>query len=119
MAKKLEEILKAKGYSDEDLAGMSTILADAKFRGALEEEFGVLESAKTKAESDVSAWAQWHQEQAIPTLEREMQARQNAEAEAAGSKARLDALAKQGLIKLEEQRTPVEDKKPPEEKPFD
>lgn len=36
MPRTLEEILKSKGFADEDLAGMSTLLSDNRFRGAFE-----------------------------------------------------------------------------------
>lgn len=111
MARKLEEILKAKGYSDADLSGMATLLADAKFRGALEDEFGVLEADRDKKAKEVQDWSEWHQKEALPKLQEEMDARQAAEADAASNRARLETLQKQGLIKLEDQRKAPEEKK--------
>jgi hypothetical protein len=114
MARTLEQILKAKGYSDADLTGMAPLLSDAKFRGALEDEFGAIETDRDKQAKAVKDWDEWHQTVALPKLQEEMDARQTAEADAGANRARLETLQKQGLIKLEEQRNP-----PKEEKPVD
>ena len=102
MAKKLEEILKSKGWADADLEAAKTLLADPRFRGALEEEYGALESRAAKAEQDSQGWANWFQETGNPAFLQAQKAEQDARAEAAAANARLKALQDQGLIAVAE-----------------
>lgn len=99
---KLEEILKARGWSDEDIAGQKTLLDNPKFRMALEEEYGSVAGKLTAAEQAVQAekeyWAKWHQEDAVPTLDRYQKDTVEAKAEAASWKARYDEAVKQGFV---------------------
>jgi hypothetical protein len=95
---KLEELLKKAGYTDADLEGMKTLLADPKFRGALEGSVGELETQLTAARKEVEGWSTWHQEKAIPTLETALENERKAQERAAGAEARLRTLEEQGVL---------------------
>lgn len=97
---KLEDALKANGYTDADLTALRPMLEDAKFRGALEAQFGAVESERDKFRTESEGWSKWYQDTAAPTVEKALKAEQDARAEAAGHAARLKALQEQGLIKL-------------------
>lgn len=96
----IEEILRSKGYSDEDLKSMDTLLKDTKFRGAIEGSYGELESNYTKAKGEADQWANWYQETATPTLNKHLKEAADARAEAAQVRERLKFLQEQGLAEL-------------------
>lgn len=107
MARKLEEVLRAKGYSDTDLEALKTLLADSRFRESLEGELGAVETerdtfkgeaAKFRGESE--SWAGWYKDTGLPTVEKALKDAQDARAQAASHEARLKILQEQGLIKL-------------------
>lgn len=100
MARTLEDVLKARGYADSDLEALKPMLSDQKFRSAMEEEFGVLESDKQKLSDDVNRWSEWHQKEAIPKIDKALKAEQDARSRAAAAEARLKAIQEQGLIEL-------------------
>jgi hypothetical protein len=106
MPKKLEDILKARGYTDADLSAMSTTLNDSKFRGALEEEFGVVESMATKAQQEADGWSKWHEETAKPVLQSYMDKEQTAREEAAALREKLKVAQERGLISVAAQDEP-------------
>lgn len=99
---KLEEILKARGWTDEELKAQEALLANPKFRMALEEEYGVVSKKATEAEAALQAekdtWAKWHQETAIPVIDQYQKDAVEAKAEAAAMKARYDEAVKQGYV---------------------
>ncbi len=97
---KLEDALKSQGYTDADLAALQPMLADAKFRGALESQFAAVETERDKFREESTGWSKWYQDTAAPTVEKALKAEQDAKAEAAAHAARLKALQDQGLIKL-------------------
>jgi hypothetical protein len=102
MPRTIEEILKARGYTDADLEAAKPLLGDAKFRGALEGSIDELDTKLTKAESDNVAWSDWHQKTALPTLDKALKGEQDARSSLAGAQARLKTLQEQGLIKVAE-----------------
>ena len=88
MARKLEDVLKTRGYTDAEIEELKPLLANAKFRGTLEAELlagdevaGDRDKFKTEAEE----WAAWHKDTALPTLERAMKAEQVRILSASGS----------------------------------
>jgi hypothetical protein len=115
----LETVLKTKGYSDDDLKGMETLLKDPKFRTALEGSFSELESERDKLKGDNEVWARWHQETAQPMLDAAFQREQKAREEAATAAARLQTLQDQGLLKQAEQQDKPPDPKPEPSGAFD
>lgn len=64
MPRTLEEILKSKGFADADLAGMSTLLADNRFRGAVEG----LETERESFQTRDAEWNRLHSEKWQPTV---------------------------------------------------
>lgn len=117
---KLEEILKAKGYTDADLTALAPMLADTKFRGALEGQLSEMETARTKAEKEAEDWAKWHKETAVPTLEKYMNETEAARAEAAAARERIKLAQERGLLAVAgEEDKHVEQTKPKEGEGFD
>jgi hypothetical protein len=110
---KLEEILKARGYADADLAALAPLLADQKLRGALETQIAEMEGQLTSAKQENQSWADWHKDTALPTIEKALKDAQDASADAAAQRARLKTLQDQGLIKVAEGEGELV-KKPPE-----
>jgi len=102
MAKKLEEILKSRGWTDEDLKSQEALLSNPKFRMSIEEEFGAVETSRDKFESDFKAeqekWTRWHQDEAIPVIDQYAKDRADAVAEAAALRARLTLAEKAGFV---------------------
>lgn len=102
MAKKLEEILRAKGWTDEDLKSQEALLNNPRFRMSIEEEFGALETSRDKFENDFKAeqekWTTWHQNEAIPVIDQYAKDRADAVAEAAALRARLTLAEKAGFV---------------------
>lgn len=79
---KLEDLLKAKGYTDAELESMSTLLNDSRFRGSLEGEI-------ERLTGETEGWAKWYQETAVPTMDKHMSDAQKAREESAAAKERL------------------------------
>lgn len=99
---KLEEILKARGWSDEDIAGQKAILENPKFRMALEEEYGAISSRASAAEQAIEAeknkWTEWHTNTAVPTIDQYQKDTVEARAAAAAWEARYNEAVKQGYV---------------------
>jgi hypothetical protein len=79
---KLEEVLRANGYTDSDIEAMAPMLQDQKFRGSLETHFSRLEAERDDYKSKHEAWDKWREETANPAI---------AAAERTAAEARLDA----------------------------
>ena len=99
MARKLEDVLRAKGYSDTDLEALKTLLADSKFRGALEDDLAALESDRDKFKGEAESWSTWYQDTGLPAVDKALKDAQDANARAAGHEARIKTLQEQGLIR--------------------
>lgn len=92
---KLEDLLKAQGFTDVEIAANAALLQDPKLRGALETSYGKLEQDLTTFRTENEGWGKWHEEHGKPTLALYEKDRADAIAEAAGLRARL-ALAVEG-----------------------
>ncbi len=103
MAKKLEDVLKTAGYSDTDLAALEPLLKDGKFRTALETSMGADEEARLKAERESAEWSTWHQNTAIPTLDKYMGDAEKARTDLAQANERLKIAQERGLLRVAEQ----------------
>jgi len=123
MAKKLEEILKSRGWTDEDLKSQEALLANPRFRMSIEEEFGAVETSRDKFESDFKAeqekWMRWHQDEAIPVIDQYAKDRADAVAEAAALRARLTLAEKAGFVAGGAQPEPVASPTPDPNAGFD
>jgi len=118
MAKKLEEILKAKGYTDEELTALNPMLENEKFRETLESEIANMEYLAEVGRQNSTEALRWRTEEAEPTLQKYMDEARVARAELAAKNEQLKFLQEQGLIKLEELQNAVP-AKPTEAKTFD
>src|SRR5208337_1945122 len=94
---KLEEILKSQGYTDADIAAMSPLLSDQKFRGALETQYNLLDAERTTLRTDLAkfqaendGWAKYETETVRPMLE----SYDREKADLVASKASLEARLK-------------------------
>lgn len=92
----LEEILKAQGYSDEDIAAAGPLLGDAKFRGAVEKSYQALEADNKVFRKENDAWANWHEQEGKPILTMYEKDAADAKAEAAALRERLRLAEQQG-----------------------
>ena len=56
---KLEDVLKAQGFTDADIAAAAPLMGDAKFRGAVEAYVGQKEQALADFRQENDRWADW------------------------------------------------------------
>lgn len=105
---KLEETLRAKGYTDADIAALAPLLTNDRYRGDLESTLADAEYAAEVGRADSAEALRWRDEEALPKLTKAQQEAQDARAEAAGYRERMKALQEQGLIKIaEDQEKPI------------
>ncbi len=105
MARKAKEILLARGYTEEELTSMATLLADQKFCAAIEAEANDADTHKTAAEklqADLEADATWYRETAAPALTKATKDAIDAKEKAAGLEAKLQSMQDYGLLKVAE-----------------
>lgn len=106
MARKAKEILLARGYTEADLATMTTLLADPKFCLAIESEAADADTARAQAtelQGTLTADQEWYNTYAIPLVKKTQQDAINARAEAAAANAKLQAAQDYGLTRVAEQ----------------
>ena len=106
MARKLEDVLRGKGYSDTDLEALKPMLTDAKFRATLEDSLSEAETERDKFKGEAEGWSSWYKDTGLPTVEKALQTAQDANSRAAAHEARLKTLQEQGLIKIAEGQDP-------------
>lgn len=100
--RKLEAILKEKGWTDEDIKAAEPMLSNQKFRDTLEAEIANQEYLAEVGKKDAAEALRWREEEALPTLQKHMDSERAARAELAAKNEQLKVLQEQGLIKLEE-----------------
>lgn len=66
---KLEELLKAQGYTDADIAAAQTLIGDAKFRGAVETYAAKVEGDLSAFRQENDRWADWAEKTNKPELD--------------------------------------------------
>lgn len=118
----LEEILKKAGYTDADIEANKALLSDPRFRGALEQSYGALESDLGKYKQENEGWAKWHDEHAKPTLELYEREKADALAENASLAARLKLAEEAGYAPKRTEPAQPGQQPPPaaaQPKPFD
>ena len=94
----LQEILKANGLTDEEIAGYASALSDPKISGALTKHFGALESQNAEYKTENERWANWHKDHGKPTLELYEKERNDARAEAASLRERMKIAEEGGFL---------------------
>lgn len=104
---KLEEILKSKGYTPEDIEALKPLLGNDRYRTSIESILDEFEGDRNKAVATAERWDKWYNEQAIPEIERSTQDAATARAEAAQVRARLQYLQERGLAQLAGEPTPA------------
>ncbi len=109
---KLEELLKAEGYTDDELKELSPLLNNPKFRTSVERQAQIAEESGqklTKAQQELDTWSKWHQETALPMLDKNMKEAIAARERAAALEERLKAAQEYGLAEVAKQEEkPVE-----------
>lgn len=89
---KLEDVLKKQGYSDADIASANTLLADPKFRGAVETYVGGLETKLDDFVKENDRWADWAEKTNKPQVEALAREKVELSARAGSLEARVRAL---------------------------
>src|SRR5205809_235673 len=105
MPRKAREILKARGYTDEELGALA-LLNDPKFVTALEAEDAEREriaSEHAKLKTDLDATTKWYHETAVPTLNKALGDATLARAERAKLEAQIKAEQEYGMRRVAEQ----------------
>lgn len=96
----IEQLLKAKGLTDQEITDLAPMLSNAKYRQALESELSQVETLRaqvTKNEQDLKEYDEWITGEIGPQQQRLMEEKANLAAEAAAAKARLDAYQKETM----------------------
>ena len=102
---RFEEILKAQGFTDEEIAAQSNV--DPKIRQAIEASYGNIESTLNSYKTENERWAQWHETDGKPLLAMYEKERADALAETASLKERLRLAEEQGYAPRREEAAPA------------
>lgn len=105
MPRKAKEILKARGYTDEELNGL-TLLTDARFVKALEDEDAERErivAEHARMQSQLADTTRWYNEEAVPTLNNNLAEVVKTRAEIARLNAQLKAEQDLGMRRVANQ----------------
>jgi hypothetical protein len=103
---KLEDILKADGWTDADIAAQATLLNDPKFRGAVEKSYGILETENVAYKAENQKWVDWHEKDGKELIALYEKERADAVALAGSLEARLKLAEKDGFAPRREDGTP-------------
>ena len=106
MARKAKEILLARGYTEEDLKGMETLLKDTKFCSAIESEASEADTHKAKADElqeVVDSDTEWYQKTCVPEMDKMAEKVADAAAAQAAAEARLKTMQEVGLKRIASQ----------------
>lgn len=96
MARTAKEILKARGYTDDELKAMDTLLKDRKFTAAIEAEAAEVE----RLNDLVTQTEEWYEKTSKPAMEKAVREANEAAARAAAAEARWADAQKRGLLKI-------------------
>lgn len=110
MPRTLEQVLKARGYTDQELTDLAPMLGNAKFRSSLESELGVIDTLQAQnanLTTDLDKYDQWFTNEITPEHEKLMKEKEDAVAEAAAAKARLDLHQKLAMKRQAHQQDPA------------
>lgn len=115
MPKTLEEILKAEGFAEADLAAVAPLLGDARFRGAVEKQIGALETTLESYKTENLGWAKYDTETVRPALALYEKDKADAVALAASLQARLKLAEENGYAPRREEPVAAAGTPPPAE----
>jgi hypothetical protein len=107
---KLEEILKSKGYTQDEMDLMKPMLENAAFRAKLESTFDGYEGDVSKYKTESEGWATWYENKAMPTLDKHLKDAADATARADAAEGRLKFFRDRGLAQLAGEPPPEEKK---------
>lgn len=88
----LEGLLKAKGYSDQEITDLAPMLANKRFRADLEAELSQVDTLRTqnrKLETDLDNYDTWFTKEITPEHETMLKKQEELEVELAAARARL------------------------------
>jgi hypothetical protein len=103
---KLEDILKADGWTDADIAAQATLLNDPKFRASVEKTYGILETENAAYKTENQKWADWHEKDGKELIALYEKERADAVALAGSLEARLKLAEKDGFAPKREEPNP-------------
>lgn len=109
---KIEDVLKAQGFTDAEIAANATLLADPKLRGALESSYSKLEETLTSFKTENDRWASWHQTEGKPILDLYEKERNDARAELAAARERLRIAEEAGFVPTSSHAAPPANQPP-------
>lgn len=95
---KLEDVLKANGYSDADIEAMAPMLADSKFRSSMENHFNGLERERDQFKAERDTYETWRNDTANPHIAKQEQIAAAARLESAQLRERLAIVKDLGLL---------------------
>lgn len=104
---KIEELLKAQGFTDAEITANATALADPKLRAALEGGYAKLESTVESFKTENERWAKWHETDGKPVLDLYEKERNDARALAASLQERLKIAEEGGFVPTSTHKEPV------------
>jgi hypothetical protein len=99
----LEEILKADGWSDTDLAALAPMLADQRFRASMEKQYGAVATERDSLKERDAAWERQLNEQWQPRVTASEKAEHDALLKVAELEARLKFAKEKGYLTTEEE----------------
>jgi len=99
---KLEDVLKANGYSDTDIEAMAPQLADPKFRQTFENYFAKIEGERDQFKAERDTYETWREQTANPHIAKQEQIAAAARLEAAQLRERLAIVKDLGLLPADE-----------------
>lgn len=110
---KFEEILKAQGFTDDEIAAQSSL--DPKIKAAVEANFTATQQTLTKFQEENAAWAKYNEENVLPEVARLEKERNDLRLERASLSERLKLAEEGGFAPKREE--PVVTKQPEQQQP--
>ena len=111
MPKPIREILKAAGYTDEELKSMDQLLTNPKFSDALNKEFTALETQLSEKDKEIEKKqgiidtdTKWYNDTCVPETEKMMSDLAEERAKRVAAESKIETYQKQGLIKVADQQ---------------
>lgn len=103
---KLEDILRSKGYTDADLATFAPMLADARFRSTLEDQYANMETERDLFKTRAEELETWRTGTAVPEFDKIAAREANARTEAASLREQLQIARDYGYLPASKEPAP-------------